>query len=336
MRAAGVGEIIVVTGGHESAVRKEALRLGCLTVHNPAYKSGMLSSAAVGINAVSARTEAFFLLPSDSPLVKTFTYKFLVNSFYETYGNPNVVFPNFMGKRGNPVLIGREMIDIQLPIAENGLFAILEDRGRIHEARVADRGVTMDMNTPEDYETTLDYAKREKFPDDDECLELTAIAGTPNKVIRHMNVVCESAMRITAALKDKGIKINRELLRSACLLHDIAKGDKEHEARGARWLRERGYARVAKLVASHKDLPAGTEKKVPSEAEILYLADKITDGEATAGLKHRMARLETRLAPGSDSLLSSRRRFKQAMEIQKRVEKITGRSLDELVDLGKR
>ncbi|MDR3321009.1 MAG: NTP transferase domain-containing protein [Synergistaceae bacterium] len=330
IRDSGVGTIIVVTGCHEEIVRREALRLDCVTVHNPAYKSGMYSSVLAGVRTLRQKSEAFFLIPVDIPLVKRTTYRSLINAFKEGYGSPGVVYPTFMGERGHPPLIGRELMKGILKWkSESGLRGFLDERAASLDIPTGDRGTILDMDTPADYLELMRYAKDEKFPDDDECAELLSIAGTPNRVARHMRVVAECASRVADALCDAGLKINRRLLRSSCLLHDIAKGRKDHEAQGARWLRERGYSGVAKLVACHKDLP--DRRKPLGEAEILYLSDKITDGEEISALKDRMRRMRARFSSESEALDSAKRRIKQADDIQRRVEKATGRSLDDIL-----
>ncbi|MDR1516358.1 MAG: NTP transferase domain-containing protein [Synergistaceae bacterium] len=333
MRASGVSSITVVTGGHEETVRLEALRLNCDTVFNPAYRSGMYSSVLTGVKALKDETDAFFLMPVDVPLVKRSTYRSIIDAFNEGYGAPEVVYPTFAGERGHPPLIGREMTNRILAWnGPGGLGGLLADCTKSLDVPTADRAVLLDMDTQDDYRTLLRYCIGEKIPDDGECAELLSIAGTPKKVIRHMRVVADCADRLADALETSGVKIDRKLLRSACLLHDIAKGWKDHEARGARLLRERGYPKIADLVASHKDLPGKMVKDpLVSEAELLYLSDKITDGEVVSTLKNRMLRMETRFAPGSDALAAAARRIKQASDIQKKVEKISGRPLAGIV-----
>ncbi|MDR1020572.1 MAG: NTP transferase domain-containing protein [Synergistaceae bacterium] len=339
MRAAGVSSVTVVTGGYEETVRRESLRLDCDTAFNPAYRSGMFSSVLTGIRAIGDGTDAFFLLPVDVPLVKPPTYRAMIDAFIEGYDAPEVVYPTFSGERGHPPLIGREMTGRILAWGgEGGLRGLLALSEKSLDVPTADRAVLLDMDTQDDYRALLSYRMGEKIPDDGECEELLSIAGTPKKVTRHMKVVEGCAGRLADALSKSGVsaKIDRRLLRSACLLHDIAKGKKDHEARGAAWLRERGYSKVAGLVASHKDLGGKALKSSSiSEAELLYLSDKITDGEVILTLKNRMLRMETRFAPGSEALAAATRKIKQASGIQKKIEKLTGRKLAELLaDVG--
>ncbi|MDR1885116.1 MAG: NTP transferase domain-containing protein [Synergistaceae bacterium] len=330
MRDSGVGSITVVTGGHEEMVRKEALRLGCSAVFNPAHESGMYSSVISGVKALSDDTLSFLLIPADIPLVKPATYRALIEAFEESSGSPDVVYPTFRGDRGHPVLMGRAMIGpIMNWYGKNGLRGLLADHPhRSVDVPTADRSILLDMDTPGDYEAMQDYLEFEFCPDEDECAELLRIAGTPARAVRHMRVVAECGMSIADALLDRGKKLNRRLLLSACLLHDLAKGEKYHEAKGAQWLRKRGYTKVAKLVASHKDLP---ESRGLGEAEILYLADKITDGETVSTLANRLMRMEARFPSGSASMIHTRRRIDRAMSIQHRVEETVGRPLGDIL-----
>jgi CTP:molybdopterin cytidylyltransferase MocA len=330
VRDSGVSDIIVVTGGHAGMVKAEANRLGCTAVFNPAFEAGTFSGIVVGARAIPSYAESFFLIPVDTPLVKTFTYRVLINAFYESYDSPDIARPTFDGERGATMLIGRAMI---APIlkwqGERGMRGLLDEHPhRSVDVPTGDRAILLGMNTPEDYKDLRRYVKCEEFPDEGECVELLKLARSPDRVVRHMWVVASCAMRIADALEESGRKLNRRMLFSACLLHDIAKGEKYHEARGARWLRKRGYAKVAKLVASHKDL---SPRKEIGEAEVLYLSDKITDGEVVSSLASRMARMLERFPPDSESLTIACRRIDNAARIQRRIEDITGRSLDDIL-----
>lgn len=334
MRKAGVGRIIVVTGGHEEKIRAEALRLACTPVHNPDYRSGMFSSVLAGVGALPAEAECFFLLPADTPLVKAVTYKTLSRVFSESRGELDVAYPTFGGRRGHPPIIGRTLIK---PILEwsgdGGLRGFLDSYPcKSADVPTADRSTMLDMDTKEDYAALRMYAGREFYPDDDECAELLEIAGTPKRVAAHMNTVATVAEMLADALEKKNILLNRALLRSACLLHDIARSEKNHEAQGAAWLRERGYREVADIVASHRDLP---RMNGLGEMELLYLADKVTDDDTVSTLENRMARMEQRFADSADALSAARRRIGLASEIRREVERATGTPLDKIINQSK-
>jgi CTP:molybdopterin cytidylyltransferase MocA len=330
MRVAGVGRILVVTGWFEKEITAEALRLGCDPVHNPAFETGMFSGILAGVRALPQDCEAFFLIPVDTPLVKAATYQALWRAFFEVCDDPDVAYPTFRGERGHPPLIGRAMIGPILEWqGEGGLHGLLESYPhRSVDVPTGDRSALLDMDTPDDYAALGRYASSEFFPDDEECAELTEIACVPACVVPHMRAVARVAEMVAKALEVGGVRLNEKLLRSVCLLHDIAKGHPDHEAAGARWLRERGYEGVADIVGVHNDLPPSPSL---GEAEILYLADKVTDGERVVPLSSRVRRMEERFAPGSEALAAAHRRLARVTEIQCEVERITGVPLQEIL-----
>jgi CTP:molybdopterin cytidylyltransferase MocA len=323
MRAAGVGDIVVVTGAHEDGVRREAARLGCRDTFNPAFRSGMYSSVLSGVRSLPDNTSSFFLLPADIPMIKTATYTALINAFNDDSACADILYPTFRGDRGHPALIGRAMI---APIlnwhGESGMRGLLAAHTHSYmDVPTGDRSILLDMDTPADYDFMQRYAEFELFPDADECEELLDIAETPERVVRHARTVTRNGLKIASAVSKHGKKLNMRLIASACMLHDLAKGQKYHEEKGASWLRKRGYSKVAKIVASHKDLP---DRRHIGEAEILYLADKVTDGEAVSTLENRMKRMEERFPKNSSAAAQARRRIDRAISIRSRVEEITG------------
>ena len=323
MRAAGIVNIIVVTGAHEEGVSPEAARLGCRAVFNPAFRSGMYSSILSGVRALPGDTASFFLLPADIPLVKTTTYAALIGAFNESPTGADIIYPTFGGDRGHPALIGRAMVSPILSWhGESGMRGLLLAHSHSRkDVPTGDRSILLDMDTPEDYALMQLYAAFESFPDADECEQLLKIAGTPERVIRHVRAVTKNGIKIASALLERGKKLNMRLIVSACMLHDLAKGQKYHEAKGASWLKKRGYAKVAKIVAFHKDLP---ERRHLGEAEILYLADKITDGENVSTLENRLARMKVKFPQNSAAAAQARRRIDRAISVRGRVEEMTG------------
>lgn len=331
MRAAGISDIGVVTGGHEIRVKKEALRLSCRVVHNTDYASGMFSSVLAGVRAFPGDIDAFFLLPADTPLIKPATYKALTDVFTRNMDGYDLLYPVFRGKRGHPPLIGRNMIERILDWSgERGLRGLFETCGvRSVDVATADRSTQLDMDTPDDYAALQAYVETEYYPDDEECLELHVMMGVAENVAGHMKVVTECAMTMANTLVSCGIYVNRRLLSSACMLHDIAKGESGHAEKGGDMLRTRGYEEVAAVVGVHMDLPDDVECL---EAEILYLADKMAEGDRVLPLEQRMSRMESRFTHEGEALSAARRRILKAVEIQKRVEHITGKPLAEMFE----
>jgi CTP:molybdopterin cytidylyltransferase MocA len=336
LRAAGMSDITVVTGHEGEQISEEARRLEIRAVSNPDYRSGMLSSVVAGVKALLPGTEAFFLLPADIPLVKPHTYRILTEALAKTCAG--VVYPTFLGARAHPPLISSSLAEGILSwTGEGGLGGFLDHCPRARaEIPTGDRAVTLDMDTPEDYERLIAYAKTEFFPDGEECDEILLAEGAPDGAVRHARVVARVADAIAAALISRGVEIDRRRLASASLLHDIAKGRHCHEAEGARMLRGRGMNAVADVVASHKYLP---ESGTIGEKEALYLADKMTVGTAVMTVEERVSKLESKFSSDGDALSSMRRRLSRAVAIRDEIEKIVGNPIGKILggdDVGTR
>ena len=67
-----------------------------------------------------------------------------------------------------------------------------------------------------------------KIPSKEECLSILAKNKTPSNVIEHCKAVCRVAEEIAGNLIKKGIRVNKELIIAAALLHDIEKKSEKH------------------------------------------------------------------------------------------------------------
>ncbi len=147
----GVFDITVVTGHRATELIPELNRLGVRHVHNPDYQNGMFSSVVTGVQSLSRRTEAFFMLPCDMPLVQGHTIHLLRDAYHRTLAP--VVYPVFLQRRGHPPLItGRlcpEITSWSRPEGLRSLLALYDTQAC--EVQTADEGILMDVDTPEDY-----------------------------------------------------------------------------------------------------------------------------------------------------------------------------------------
>lgn len=144
-------------------------------------------------------------------------------------------------------------------------------------------------------------------PEDPEITALLDRAATPEAVRVHGRAVAKCAM----ALAEGQPGIDRELLRAACLLHDIARTEsREHAAKGAALLDRAGWPKLADLVSRHHEL--GSEPS--QEAKLLFLADKLTLGESEVTLETRFAHSREKCTD-AQALAAWERRFNEAKEI---------------------
>lgn len=151
-----VPRAVVVLGNHADEVErvlKNRFGDSINIVRNPDYReTDMLRSVQIGLQAVG-ECDGFFLLPGDMPAVGSDTLKALIEAFD---GEHMVTFPSRNGRKGHPPLIAASLIPtIQSYRGDGGLRAILSDVPQ-KVIELSDRGITADLDTPEDYAAMLD------------------------------------------------------------------------------------------------------------------------------------------------------------------------------------
>lgn len=105
--ASAAGELVVVTGHQPEAVREALAGLDARFVHNSAYADGLSTSIASGLAALGDAADGVLVMLGDMPRVSASDVDRLIAAFDPEEGR-SIVVPTFDGKRGNPVLWGRE------------------------------------------------------------------------------------------------------------------------------------------------------------------------------------------------------------------------------------
>lgn len=90
-----------------------------------------------------------------------------------------------------------------------------------------------------------------KIPTKEECLNILKENKVPDNIVSHLKTVYEFSMKVVDVLESKGIKVNRNLVAAAALLHDIRKLEQGHEIKGADYIEFLGYAEVANVIRKH-------------------------------------------------------------------------------------
>lgn len=146
--AAGLPTPIVVVGAHAPAVLAAIGERPARIVEATDHARGLARSLAAGIAAVPEEAGAALVLLGDMPHVAPETLRALAAT-----ASPDLdaAMPVHDGRRGNPVLWGRRwfarLAALQGDIGGKALLAELGDR--VTELMVADRGVLIDLDTPD-------------------------------------------------------------------------------------------------------------------------------------------------------------------------------------------
>jgi putative nucleotidyltransferase with HDIG domain len=138
------------------------------------------------------------------------------------------------------------------------------------------------------------------IPSREECLALMEDQGMLPNIRSHSLQVARVAHTLTHHLLPAHPHLDMALVEAGALLHDIAKTEclktkKRHTERGAEILIERGFPRLAEIVAQHVRLSDGHgNRKSVSEVEIVHYADKRVLHEDIVDLFTRFEDLKTR------------------------------------------
>lgn len=159
-----------------------------------------------------------------------------------------------------------------------------------------------------------------QVPDGEKCEAIWNHYHTPGQVREHCRAVCGQALSIGRQLEQAGCELNLELIRSAALLHDVARTKPDHAREGATVLVREGYPAVAEIIGKHHDLVS--DDRSPGEAEVVYLADKYIKGRYQVTLEERFADSRKRCVQSKDSeeaLAVHERRYREAKKIERKI-----------------
>jgi molybdenum cofactor cytidylyltransferase len=342
LRTAGVRDMVVVTGYERHQTAAEVKRLGLCEAHNPDYELGMFTSVQTGSRALQPHTEAFFVLPIDCPLVGPGVISALMSSYAS---NDDVIYPTCCGRRGHPPLLSARL-RAALVAADRGgnLRAFLETLatdGR--DVEVLDMSILLDMDTAEDYKRLSMFAEiidrqrtgasnQEPRLSEEDALYLLSALEVEDRVIRHCQAVAAVAESLAEALNAGGSRLDVRLVRSAALLHDMAKGNRRHAVDGETMLARLGLPTLGKIVGSHMVLPdREVDEPGLSESQLVYLADKMVVEDKAGSLDGRTEYALRTYGHDDASIASIERRMQAARTIIAKIEAALGRSIEDVL-----
>lgn len=154
LEAAGLGEIIVVTGHRATEVEAALAVTAARCVLNPDYASGeMLTSLQVGLSALSDRRKAALLCLGDQPQMEVATARAVVAAGQAAGWQP-IVIPSFQMRAGHPILLPRWLWPEIITCRGTLRDVLAAHRGQTEYLVVQTPTVLADLDTPEDYEAS--------------------------------------------------------------------------------------------------------------------------------------------------------------------------------------
>ncbi|HEY9528263.1 MAG TPA: nucleotidyltransferase family protein [Anaerolineales bacterium] len=151
-RAAGIGDILIVTGGAHAEVKKVIDPYRIRQVYNTDYADGeMLSSLQCGIGAMSEHVQAALVSLGDQPQLQEASVLAICDA--HRANRSGLVVPSFQMRRGHPWLVARSYWDeiLSLKPPETTRDFLNRHAGEIQYVELDTPTILADLDTPEDY-----------------------------------------------------------------------------------------------------------------------------------------------------------------------------------------
>ena len=155
LQAAGLDDVVVVTGAHDREIRHAAAGDPALTsvrfVHNPEHARGPLSSLHLALALVDhPGASGIVVALVDHPAVRPDTVGRLLAEWRAT--KAPVVRPRYQERHGHPVIFDRAAFGAlwQAPFAEGARAVVRGFGSAVRTVEVDDPGVVLDIDSPAD------------------------------------------------------------------------------------------------------------------------------------------------------------------------------------------
>ncbi|MEO5510014.1 MAG: nucleotidyltransferase family protein [Longimicrobiales bacterium] len=151
LRFAGCRHIVAVLPAEEEWTQRLADATGAAIVINDDIGSQQIDSLRIGMHTLPDDWSAVAVLPVDIPLIADSTAKAIIDDVRATL--PGLTIPFHNGVAGHPVVIGRQLESEVMEMRwEEGLRSLIMKHSRdLHEIRVVDPAILIDIDTKEDY-----------------------------------------------------------------------------------------------------------------------------------------------------------------------------------------
>jgi putative nucleotidyltransferase with HDIG domain len=237
-----------------------------------------------------------------------------------------IIYPMVDGHRGHPPLIRQDLIKaIRSHDGHGGLRTVLDRvNSNASTVHLADEGVMLDMDTPEDVRSlSVRLTQADRLTENECRLLMEDVCQVPDAVVTHCRIVARVTLALAEAVNKSGGTVNIPLARSAALVHDLVKGEKNHADTGALLLKKMGFPAMAAIIATHMEMDVSDNSPVDA-AQIVHLADKLVAGETVADLSQQFnAKLE-KFGGNPEVAEKIVQRQLMALKIQNKVEQTAG------------
>jgi molybdenum cofactor cytidylyltransferase len=147
-----IGSQLIVLGAGAEAISNHVGLHPEMTVVNPDWESGQLSSIKAALKSIDSKpTDGILLCLVDHPLISSGLITELVEAFYRS--NKLIVLPTFRGRRGHPVIFSAKLFGELLDAPEEtGARAVVWNHAAdICEVPTTEEGAVLNLNDPQTF-----------------------------------------------------------------------------------------------------------------------------------------------------------------------------------------
>ena len=243
------------------------------------------------------------------------------------FSGNSVLCPCYNNEKGHPLLINAGSIaDILSHDGTDGMKGAYSGLKDVEMMHMVDPAIIMDVDTPEAYEAMKRYEQERAVPSKEACMKLHELFETPEKVQKHCEKVACVAERLAKSIADKGCLPDLKKIRSAALLHDIVRSEKNHAARGEALLEDLGHTGISSIVGAHEELDEYDLSHI-TEKSVVYLADKLVCEDVMISIKERFGKKMKRYRNDENAYRAVQRKYRQALQVEKMISRIVNLSL---------
>lgn len=290
LKTAGVEDIYVVTGHNAGAVEEYLKDRKVKIVYNEKFPDGMFTSIQKGVEAARKDGhDCFLMTPVDVPLIPPYIFKAVLNRFYDSDRSEFIV-ACCNGKKAHPLLIPESLADEVLNSdGEMGMKSVTApfEKGMIRVDTHCE-SILYDMDTQDAYKELLEFYRKHRFPNEEQCRRILDREGTPNHIVKHCMAVTQTALLIAEELNKKGLFLSLPLIRASGMIHDVLRVKPEHAKLGADLAMDYGYPEVADIIRDHMDYQHPLPVYDVTEKDIICLADKFRQEDKLVTLEQRL------------------------------------------------
>jgi CTP:molybdopterin cytidylyltransferase MocA len=155
LRATRVGKIVVVLGHNAEEMRQKIADLDTTVIVNQDYKKGQLSSLIAAIGEIdgwtSPEVEGILVHLVDHPYINASLVDLMIEQFLAS--KKLIVVPRYKGRHGHPVIFSRSLFAelLNAPLDQGAKSVVYAHQKDTLEIATEDQGVTIDIDTPEEY-----------------------------------------------------------------------------------------------------------------------------------------------------------------------------------------